>query len=172
MILFSAVKCNMNSPCLKGNLKLVQDECQCSASVIYVVLHHAFDYKHVCLLMDGSFCHNCDTHLTICKITAPLLQLLERHHTCTIHSHHQSVNVHRFQGLCPEKMESSRQSFLVHSFRGLPFSNWYCTSTFPALGPHTNIWQSNSLIWSLVSQEWNSKTYFLTYPCTYGNSCL
>jgi hypothetical protein len=78
MILFSNAKHNMNSPCIKGNLK--------THTVTHVLLHHAVDYKHVCLLMDGPSCH-CDTHLTICKVTPPP-QLLERHHTCTIHSHY------------------------------------------------------------------------------------
>jgi hypothetical protein len=80
IILFSDVKHNLNSQCIKGNLKLTQNECQCSASVIHVLLHHAVDYKHVCLLMDGPTCPHCDTHLTICKVTP--LPHLHSHHLC------------------------------------------------------------------------------------------
>jgi hypothetical protein len=167
MILFSVVKHNMNSQCIKGNLKLIHVKCQCSASVIHVLLHHAVDYKHVCLLTDGPTCTHCDTHLTICK--SP------HFHSCwkdtTSAPYTTTISVCE----CSQfpYWTAAHVSSLVHLFRRWPFSNWHCTSTkCPALGPHTNIWQSNRLIWSLVSQEWNNETYFLTYLCTYSNSCL
>lgn len=104
------------------------------------------------------------TPKTICKVTTPV-----PHHTCTTCSHILSVDVYRFCVLCPQELDKGTYLF------SCPLSqqgHWHyvsCTGEDTChlpVGPHTNTWQSNSLIQSFVSQKQNRKTHIVAHSNT------
>ena len=108
--------------------------------------------------------------LTICKATKPFPNLLNGYHTCTIHRHNLSVDVHMFFVLCSQVLDTTAHLFLVQSLGKLAIFqlilHWCGISCAAedswhfAVGTCTNIWQRNSLPQSFVSQEnWNSTVH-------------